>query len=312
MKVRTLLFGAGAGAKVYMTKNAHSRDFIGILDNDPRRAGDTFEGVIIAEASTVASFEYDEIVITTQWSATVKKQLESELSIDPSCIVIPQKAQLKEEISPFYNEKSRQLAREIVLGINTIAQKMRVPIVVDFGTLLGLVRDQDIILWDDDVDFAAPASSALAVEKVLSSFICKRRDIQWSLAKIQEQQFKTTSFELTFTDPTNRLTPFVTSVAMRENVDGHSIHLPSLGMWYSPEHHFEKNDILQWQGEEVSVPHGYLAYLDFQYGDWFTPKKNITFIDYANLGDVDFDKIKQAKCHITHPEVNRLGEPNDE
>ncbi|MEP0177512.1 MAG: hypothetical protein ABJH28_08910 [Paraglaciecola sp.] len=77
----------------------------------------------------------------------VKSQLIEEFALDENKIILPIKNQLKNEL-PFFNENSINLARNIIKGLNQLATAQGNPLGVDFGTLL--VRDKDLISWDDD------------------------------------------------------------------------------------------------------------------------------------------------------------------
>ncbi|MDC0601530.1 LicD family protein [Aliiglaciecola sp.] len=295
MKTQTLLFGAGQGSRIYMENNLETREFIGFLDNDKSKHGEIFEGLPIHHPSFINELEFDEVVITTQWALEVQHQLLDELHISKDKVILPEKNQLK-KITPFENPKTRNLARDIVKTICRKAIDGNVPIVVDFGTLLGLIRDQDIIEWDDDVDFAAPIDSLESVERLFTDFVSEvNLGVDWILEKVTDSQNDISGFLLKFSDPTTTMVEFTSSISFRKNVAEKSIHMPSLGMWFSPQIHFSGVDTIEWQGNLIAVPINYEAYLTFQYGDWKTPKKNIQLSDYANIQSVDFADIQKAK-----------------
>lgn len=293
MKIRTLLFGAGPGAECYINNTSDSRVFVGILDNDREKSGKTIFGCPVYLPEAIQRLEFDEIVVTTQWALTVKTQLIEELNIEESKIVLPQKNQLKAQL-PFYNENSKQLGRKIIKQLNNLAATHAVPLVVDFGTLLGLTRDQDIIEWDDDIDFSAPQEYSKPIEAILLMVMNDNPEFLWELERSKNKQGATTSFQLKFVDTKNQLISFVTSIAFRSTKRNYSIHLPSLGMWFAPEKHFNKIEILHWQSTDIQVPWLHQEYLTFQYGDWRIPKENMKLTDYAHLNQVDYREINDS------------------
>ncbi|MCF2948125.1 LicD family protein [Paraglaciecola aquimarina] len=294
MKERTLLFGAGDGARQYLVNNIANHNLIGFVDNDEAKQGTQFEGAPIYAPSELKNIEFDKIVITTQWALEVQKQLLEELHIEPQKVVLPEKNQLK-KLTPFSNQKSLNLAREIVTGLSSLAIQRSVSLSVDFGTLLGIVRDNDIIPWDDDIDFSAPLSSQHEVELLCSDFIKRHSSVlAWSLEKLSNKNGLVAGLLIKFSDKSGSYSEFTTSICFREFKDGNALHMPSLGMWFAPQKHFEQLDIIEWQGQKIQVPNDYKDYLSFQYGDWNTPKKNIQLSDYANLNSVSISEIKEA------------------
>lgn len=294
MRIKTLLFGAGQGSLTYIKNTADKREFVGYLDNDLNKVGKTFQGIMVYSINDLLDLVFDEIVITTQWALEVQKQLIEELGIDQQKIVLPQKKQLK-NITPFANLNSLELGRHIIKQLNALAIEGNIPLVIDFGTLLGLVRDQDIIPWDDDIDFSAPVEYAQKVEKLVVDFKKNNAEkIEWKIERVVDKDSNIAGLLLKFHDPSQTRTEFVTSLSFRKNIDGKAIHLPSLGMWYSPIKHFRSLELIRWQGELIQVPFLYLDYLSFQYGNWQVPKKDIQLSDYANLNSVEFADIQRA------------------
>jgi lipopolysaccharide cholinephosphotransferase len=292
--LKTLLFGAGPGAGFFIDNNLHEREFVGLLDNDEAKVGKSFFGLPVYSPKSLVDIDFDEIVITTQWAMAVKSQLTDEFNLPESKIVLPAKNQLKVE-RPFYNDNSAELARCIIKGLNKLARLEKTPLVIDFGTLLGLVRGKDIIPWDDDVDFAAPQEYAAQVESIVKKFVADNPHVDWRIERVVDGKQLATAILLKFTSVTDDLICFTSSISFRRAQDGKSIHLPSMGMWYAPEHHFTTFETIEWKDEAIQVPAQYIEYLTFQYGDWNTPKKDIKLTDYAHLQEVGFDEIKSEK-----------------
>ncbi|WP_299074829.1 LicD family protein [uncultured Paraglaciecola sp.] len=294
MKIKTLLFGAGAGAITFIHNTQAQREFIGFIDNDKAKHGKQLAGLHIYPPSSIENFDFDEIVISTQWALDVQRQLLDNCQIPPEKVLLPQKNLFK-KIQPFANLASLQLGRTIIGELSELAVIRKLPLVVDFGTLLGLTRDGDIIPWDDDIDFSAPVEYAKNVELLLSEFVRTNKQLaNWKVEKVVNKINQKVGFLLTFDDQLNRLSQFTTSLCLRQNNNGMSEHMPSLGMWSAPSIHFEQVDMMQWQGKQIQVPHQHREYLSYQYGDWITPKKDIQLSDYDNLQQVEFADIQAA------------------
>jgi len=292
MKKRTLLFGAGEGSKQFRINEAESREFLAYIDNDEKRHNTKFEELIIISPLNIGNYDYDEIVITTQWANEVKEQLIKKLQIDDSKIIIPPKSTLKKP-QPFKDEKTRNLARKIIKTLSTSAITDNLPLCVDFGTLLGIVRDDDVILWDDDVDFALDINLNQNLDKWIIENMYKVSDaIKWSLSKQLDKNNRVISYQIEFID--NDFNSFITSITSRENNGEFSMHLASLGQWYAPSKHFDKLEKIIFQDTIIQVPSDTEKYLTFVYGNWKKPNKNMTMGDYNHIGNISYQDFNNA------------------
>lgn len=257
---RTLLFSAGAGAVIYMNNLREQCQFVGFIDNDVSKLGSDYAGSPVYGVRTLSTLVYDEIVMTTQWVVDVKKQL-----TDESLVVVPTKEQLK-AVRPFEHVLTLVLARYLIAELSTQARYDNVMLRVDFGTLLGLVRDGDVISWDDDVDFAITEVTAAMFSLWLAAQLSKLNvPTGWSIDVLCDAAENIQSVLLSWQD-SGQIRPFIVSFSVRREQDGMSKHMPSLGMWYAPARHFDAQDWLDWKGYQVPVPIDKEAYLTFVYG----------------------------------------------
>lgn len=294
---KTILFGAGPGAVNYISNQREYCQFIGFIDNDSRKHGTEYAGLPVYGLDALNRLEYDQIVITTQWVADVRKQLIDELHINEAVVVVPAKEKLK-TVRPFEHQPTLELARQMIVEITSRAREDGLVLWLDFGTLLGLMRDGDIIPWDDDVDFAITAETATLLPQWLANQLEKLIiPAGWSIDVLYDASDAKQSVLLRWTE-SEQVRPFIVSFSVRQEQEGNSRHMPSLGMWYAPASHFHGQDWLSWHGIEVPVPQDTESYLSFVYGDWRTPKQQMQLTDYANIQESSFDKFKAAGLHL--------------
>lgn len=293
---RTILFGAGPGAVNYINNQREHCQFIGFIDNDSRKHGSDYAGLPVYGVGALSALSYDQIVITTQWVADVRKQLIDDLKIAAALVVVPAKEQLK-TVRPFEHQPTLELARLLIAELSAQARRDNLALWVDFGTLLGLVRDGDVIPWDDDVDFALSAQSAAVFSTWLSEQLTRLKvPAGWSIEVLCDASEHIQSVLLRWLD-SEQVRPLVVSFSVRLEQDGMSRHMPSLGMWYAPAVHFSAQQWLDWRGYQIPVPVDTEAYLSFVYGDWQVPVKQMQMTDYAHLQPSSFESFKQAGLH---------------
>lgn len=294
VKERVLLFGAGDGAKKYLQNESEGLQVLGIVDNDKGKQGLFIHDVQILSPEAGLALLFDKIIITTQWASQVRDQLIDNHGIDEEKIIIPPKSQFKTP-EPFYHLPTKQLARQIIEEFSQSAKNFGFNLYLDFGTLLGIVRDGDIIDWDDDIDFSVNHHELDVLNEWIQIEVKKIiLPVKLAITLVEKQEGGITSYLFTFeSDPDvfDAFKPFMISISLRKNVDDNAIHLPSSGLWYAPKKHFESYEAKLWRNVSLTLPFESKEYLSFLYGDWEVPKKNITMVDYKNLGDVGFDKI---------------------
>lgn len=289
--IKTLLFGAGEGCRKFISNEKNKRNFLGVIDNDVKRKGELFETLLIISPKDINNFDYDEIVITTQWAEQVKNQLINDIGINKKRIFVPPKNILKKP-QPFMDKKTWELANIILKTLLKEANKSNIELLVDFGTLLGLIRDNKIMEWDDDIDFALHMKDVNNIENWLLDAVERNIfPVSFTIEKRVDKNNCLVAFLLKF--ESSEYNSFSTSFSFRKDINGSSIHMPSLGLWHAPSKHFLAYDEIEWENISVKVPHQAKEYLSFLYGDWEIPKKFINMTDYENLGDVDFEEFKE-------------------
>lgn len=297
--IKTILFGAGEGCKKFIKNEEGERIFLAISDNDTSRVGTHFENIIMISPEDINTFDYDEIVIVTQWVDEVKKQLINDLKISEKKIFVPPKNILKKQ-EPFMDKCTLELASTILKTISISAYNEDIELFIDSGTLLGIIRDGSILPWDDDIDFAFNISNKDNMNFDIKSWVKDVLEkanlpVSFEISAIVDADNTIVDIAIDFTS--HKYNSFRTSINIRKDVDGNSIELASLGLFYAPSKYFENYEIVEWENTKLKVPCDYMNYLTFVYGDWETVKKSITMTDYNHLGNVSFESFKKAGFH---------------
>ena len=302
----TLLFGTGGSALNLLKNLPEHHDYLAAVDNDKSKHGMVFQGLQIISPSEISHYEYDKIMIACYWEGTIKKQLIEELGIAPEKVITPHKKYFKnagENLHPFQHPPTLALAHKIILILCGSAHAAQVPLHVDYGTLLGIMRDDDLISWDDDIDLAGDVVDAEKIENLLLDRIGGIDEgVIWDIQKSVDVSGRILEFSISFVPkPGIDYKQFPISVAMKGVDDGMAIKLRSFGAWSTPAFHTATLDTLCWKDTDIFIPSDCDGYLRFTYGNWHTPKKDLSVGEGENWKTVPVEKITQA--HVTNHSI---------
>lgn len=285
---KIIIFGTGEAGKNFILKNTE-HTIIAASDNDSSRWQEDILGIPIIEPSSISRNSFDLIVITSTWASSIYQQLTKELNIDPAKVLIPPKTEIKNSQSPFVHEGTRDLGHQLIICLTNFFLEHKILAYVDFGTLLGIYRDGEIISWDDDIDFAVNDQTfdhAVALIDKLRTVLPSVKCGRWKI-EVTSQDHRDVSIIVSFVSANeSMIRSFHAGIARRKS-DGVKSEVTGLrGMLFSPSSHFEDNQVLEFKDAFVITPKDVEAYLTFVYGDWRQPKQNMSFNDYEHVGEV--------------------------
>lgn len=281
---KVVLFGASKGGESFITHNQHLK-VLAIVDNDTQRWGSQLLGIPIISPKELASINYEQVIITSQWLDSIKSQLINELKVAPNKIHIPNKNNLKSSEEPFRCATTLSIAREALGKITQFLEKNNIKAITDSGTALGLVRDSDLIAWDDDIDLAIVGESfnkMLEIAKPLLAELPQHPVIKWQATIVfLAEEAVCLSIDL-ITSDAEKVKPFEISLQKRQENQGRSELVSSAGMFDAPAIHFQNPKQTDFCGYQVYLPNQVEDFLTFMYGDWQNPKPATNFLEYDN------------------------------
>lgn len=271
---RCIVFGASEGGKNYIQKQGEY-EVILLVDNDLKKQKTKFNGFTIENPQKIYEYEYDCIVIASMYYQSITKQL-VEMKVPVEKIKYAPKHLMKKNHSPFEDLATYEYTWKLLKNITIQFKQSNIQYFVDFGTLLGIYRSNDLIPWDDDIDIALKIESieeADLVFKIVNNILNKDDKISWKGNKVFNKS--------------NELIGIDFNMVYCEGVEDFSINFGILRfknnfayqiMNYAPQEHFEASEELVVKKVKFKIPFKTEEYLAFTYGeDWKEERRETTF-----------------------------------
>ena len=182
------------------------------------------------------------------------------------------------------NFENIKKARNMLFLSTDFLNKYGINYYLEGGTLLGIVRDGDLLPWDHDVDISIDYADAAKFDKLRWRFYLKgyrvtcRKGIQ-SYGPIKPKDyriFKMKPLGFAFIKiffPVFAEKMVVLDIFVKTNDDTHT-YWQSMGKILRVDKlHYESQDTVQLNGVSLTTPNNYKDYLTSKYGDWTIPVK---------------------------------------
>lgn len=161
-----------------------------------------------------------------------------------------------------------------------ILESENIPYVLEAGTLLGIIREDRLLPWDNDLDITITSCQAKKLLSCQWKFWLKGYYTSVRKFKKDTGPFKKGTFRILKIRTTKFL--FFKDVSLmdifiKELID--QDYFWTVGerepvLKSAPRRFYEKFTRHIFRGKSYSVPEDYIGYLEYHYGDWKTPKKD--------------------------------------
>lgn len=172
-----------------------------------------------------------------------------------------------------------KIAEKMLVKICKVLEKQNIPYVLEGGTLLGIVRENRLLPWDNDLDITVTADY---LEEVLQA-----KKFMWLAGYRTRVRFHTKDIgpfkkgQIRMIKVSTRKFFFVKGIKLldifiKTKQDGKYFWVVGIKnpVLKSVEAHFyEKFSTVKFSGTELSIPYNCDEYLTSRYGDWKTPIK---------------------------------------
>lgn len=158
-------------------------------------------------------------------------------------------------------------------------EELGVPYHLEGGTLLGIVRDGDILPWDKDTDISIMREDAHRLPELYAALAA--RHWRLSLRRYMEEKPYCPAGEIRLIKVKGRkmlVLPdeHMLDIFVKTRHEGHVWWQAVRHTLRVDEHHYDGFELVEWEGRKVRAPLDYKAYLTAKYGDWSKPVKEWT------------------------------------
>lgn len=268
-----ILFGASRGGRNFIANHGEQYRITAIVDNDETKQGTIIHNVPVIGPEQIHLFVFDYIVVASMYVHSITQQLK-ELNISEEKIKYASKNSMKVMAYPFKDPNILDCANRMIEKISKILEG--VPHFYTFGTLLGIVRDGQLIPWDDDIDIAVYAEDALKAKELLLKHIQEINeilDIKMYMRHYQNGDVASLSIDCYYANE-KVFNISLDCIYVEGNIAKQELNR-------TPLIFFSESEEYSFNNGRVNVPRNYEEYLKYTYGDWQVVKENTTFFDNA-------------------------------
>lgn len=295
-KNRVIIFGTGWAFNNYIKNYRDENEIVGITDWEFYKHGDSIQGILVINPYEFSKYEFDYILIISFYVNEIKQQLWEKCKIGVEKILVPPKFKIKHG-KPFEHTQTADFARTMIFYLSDLSKQYNVKLFLDYGTLLGFIRDGNIIKWDDDIDFSInkiDTDSFIQMLKENINVFPFSDILNWYVTQKITADNEIRSFSILFKNKKSfYIYEFEIGIRVRQTFENLSVvmYLDYLACY---KEHFEDFEILAIDGKELCIPKKTIKYLQHVYGNWETPK----MLDFG-FKEGNFNTDHLAKYKVT-------------
>lgn len=183
---------------------------------------------------------------------------------------------------PMLTGKNLSNARKILFAVTELLDNAKIQYHLEGGTLLGLVRDQELLPWDHDVDISVPIAFAEEVLKRKSGFRKLGYRISVRKSKIDSGPIKAGDYSVIKIKPTMgyyirwflpNYDHVVLDIFCKTNDGTHTYWQAQEKIMRVESKFYQSFETIDYEGHSLKVPNNFRDYLTQKYGDWSVPVK---------------------------------------
>jgi len=176
--------------------------------------------------------------------------------------------------------------------VTSILDKHNIPYWLEGGTLLGVVRENRLLPWDNDVDISIYVDDLDKLMSILNKFRFRGYYVRIKKYLSDEPPFKQNDVRIVkihnrqLLVAKGRLVVDIFIKSKLEDMYFWGVGVKKFVMKSVPAAFYEELISFHFNGKDYSIPKDYDGYLTYRYGDWKKPQKKWRFLkdDLAIIG----------------------------
>ncbi len=179
-----------------------------------------------------------------------------------------------------YLEKSLRLLERAT----TFLEKYNIPYWLEGGTLLGIIRENRLLPWDNDLDISIRSEDFDRLRRILPKFFYRGMIAKVREYKIDDPPFQKGEVRLIKVYATKYLffkSPLVLDIFVKKKLDDQYywvVGVKRRAKKAVPARFYDELTTVQFNNKTYSIPKLTDEYLTYRYGDWRTPVKTWNYI----------------------------------
>ena len=179
-----------------------------------------------------------------------------------------------------YLEKSLRLLERAT----TLLEKYNIPYWLEGGTLLGIIRENRLLPWDNDLDISIRSEDFDRLRRILPKFFYRGMIAKVREHKIDDPPFQKGEVRLIKVYATKYLffkSPLVLDIFVKKKLDDQYywvVGVKRRAKKAVPARFYDELTTVQFNNKTYSIPKLTDEYLTYRYGDWRTPVKTWNYI----------------------------------
>lgn len=179
-----------------------------------------------------------------------------------------------------YLEKSLRLLERAT----TFLEKYNIPYWLEGGTLLGIIRENRLLPWDNDLDIPIRSEDFDRLRRILPKFFYRGMIAKVREYKIDDPPFQKGEVRLIKVYATKYLffkSPLVLDIFVKKKLDDQYywvVGVKRRAKKAVPARFYDELTTVQFNNKTYSIPKLTDEYLTYRYGDWRTPVKTWNYI----------------------------------